>query len=38
MTGITGRGFPFTDWEDSEAEGISHTRPGSVFQAFFCDS
>lgn len=36
MTGITGRVFPFRDGEDSGAEGISRTRTGSVFKAFFC--
>lgn len=39
MTGITGRVFPFTDFEESEAEGIRKSYKDSFcFQAFFCDS
>lgn len=30
MTGITGRVFPFTDYEDSEAEGIKESYKDSL--------
>lgn len=36
MTGITGRVFPFTDCEDSEAEGIKESYKDSLcFQGLF---